>query len=272
MGKIILTLIIALGVTLISKEDEYINLFFLAISMIMLLYYAFQQHKAKKHGMGFIAYLRHTPLCHDGLLECYVKVCGSVITPDTQTLPYVTDNKTYSFFVSKVFGVWQDKRKKPQKGFATAKKSLHQTLSSDVVTVQMNDLIIHFDPQDFLVDGVQLLSQKKQVFTESPLAESSYQPPLSRHYESYQLITQMANAGDYVTLFGCLTKKDGKLYLTNKHLPNYPSIIAQGKPEVIYQYYQANLDKKYKNIRYIKWIFMVQIALLLWIVWSWCAF
>lgn len=32
MGKIILTLIIALGVTLISKEDEHINLFFLAIS------------------------------------------------------------------------------------------------------------------------------------------------------------------------------------------------------------------------------------------------
>ena len=82
----------------------------------------------------------------------------------------------------------------------------------------------------------------------------------------------MANAGDYVTLLGCLTKKDGKLYLTNKHLPNYPSIIAQGKPEVIYQYYQANLDKKYKNMHYIKWIFMAQIALLLWIVWSWCAF
>ncbi len=267
MDKIIITLIIALGVTLFSKEDTLINLFLLVVSMIMLLYYAFKQNKAKQNDMSFIAYLRHTPLCHASLLECYVKVYGKVVTANTQTLPYTTDNKTCSFFISKVFGIWRAKRKKPQKGFETAKKLLHQTLSSEIVSVQMNDLSIHFNPQDFLVGGVQLLSQKRQAFAVSPLAESRYHPPLRRHYESYQVITQSANTGDYVTLLGCLTQKDGQLYLTNKYLPNYPSIIAQGKPEVIYQHYQAKLDKKYKNTRYFKWIFMVQIALLLWIVW-----
>ena len=142
---------------------------------------------------------------------------------------------------------------------------LHQTTSQEKIAVQTQDTIVYFEPAVFLTSAVALLSQEKQTISETTVLSILNQTPPSRHYNRYEVVTQSIKQGDDLTLFGCLVQRDGELYLIDRHLPNYPSIIAQGKPEVVYQHYQTLVNQYYQVSVFSIIGFVVQVLFLLWI-------
>ena len=248
-----------------SGETLWISASILTVGIVFALLRLYKQHRGKTGDNQFVNYLRNTPLCQASLAECYVKVYGKVITANSQLVPYVNKSRYYSGFHSKVLGVWQAKRKKPQKGFEQAKKVLHQTTSQEKIAVQTQDATVYFEPAVFLTSAVALLSQEKQTISETAVLSILNQTPPSRHYNSYEVVTQSIKQGDDLTLFGCLVQRDGELYLIDRHLPNYPSIIAQGKPEVVYQHYQTLVNQYYQVSVFSIIGFIVQVLFLLWI-------
>lgn len=242
MGKAFTACVVALVLTFYLRNLDSVvtGMIALALFIYVLFIVTIEINRYQKDKLA-IDYLRNVPWLDESKGDCYVKATGKLINPDTLTTPQ--SGKRCNFFAFTVQGEWEHKRKKPQKGMETLRKTLHTVTSDQDMEIQCSNFTVSCNVAAFLKQGVCLLKKDQKTQRSSPVP---LPPGKSHPYRRFIITEKHCNHADEVTVFGRLVNNQGRWRLAAPHREQQPAIFAIGKPKTVYNFFQHKVDDRYR--------------------------
>ena len=209
------------------------------------LYRLINYYKSYKNALKIIPYLQNTPNASEELIDCYVKCRGILLNSNALHSP--VSNQICNAFYIKQLGLWQTKRKKPQKGMATEKKQLATQVSTEALLIKTQHGIITIEPQQFLPNAL-IMPEAKSSFVEAPL--SITEVGKLHKYRKYEIIALMTKQQDEVLLLGKLTRKNEHLLLTPTFSKYHPTVFCLGNFSLLKDFVNENTLNTYQYIHF----------------------
>jgi hypothetical protein len=204
------------------------------------IYRAINYYKNYKNVLKIIPYLQNTPNANKELIDCYVKCIGTLLSANTLISPIA--NQACNAFYVKQLGLWQTKRKKPQKGMVTEKKQLATHISTEILLIKTQHGIITIEPQQFLPNAL-IIPEAKSSFIEAPLPITEVGKV--HKYRKYEVIDLITKQQDNVLLLGKLTIKNGNLILIPTFSKHHPTIFCLGDFNLLKDFVHENALSTY---------------------------
>jgi len=199
--------------------------------------------------------LLNIPAFNSNLFDCYVKVNGHIKSDNAFRTPI--SNNHCAFYMVKVFGLWDSKKKKPAKGMEQHQKLIFSTVMPlTLLEVSKGKDIVHVDMQEFLDKADFLLHSKTLHSTNCPAA---FQSVAREKYKRYQVVESWCSHAEQVVIYGKLVKtNEGLLCMKATELETFPSFI------VLQQYRKMPLEKLNRDIssRWYIFLFVAVICIL----------
>ena len=215
------------------------------INLLYSLYSVWKYYRRYQQALKILPYLHNTPFATEDKLDCYVKFVGTLLNANNLQAPLT--HKACNLFFTRQWGVWQAKRKKPQKGHETAKKTLTTLVSSDILLIKSHNTIITLEPQNFLPNALLLMPETKLEFTEPAFAVTALGK--IHPYKTYEVIEYMTQQQTKVLILGKLVRKNNQLLLMPTFTKQHPSIFCVGDFAYIDDFVQDNVMSLYKHVK-----------------------
>jgi hypothetical protein len=216
-----------------------IVLIFLVIGFIRLYLKNQLLKKTRQH-------LLNVPAFDKGLIDCYVRVSGSIKSKNTFSSPI--SKIPCAFYLVKVLALWQTKRKKPAKGMEEQKKVIFQTVSP-LTQLEISEGTYYNDIEIIQVDMSEFF-EKANCFLMDETTESRNCPDICKKlynhkYRSYKILETWCSHADKIVVYGKLVKThESLLKIKPTELAAYPSFIClEPFEEVPFK----KLEKKIRN-------------------------
>jgi hypothetical protein len=235
---------IVLAIISLVKGDD-LGIFIIvavAITLVYSTYRAKQYYKRYQQAQKILPYLHNTPSASVEKVDCYVKCVGTLLSENNLQAPLT--HKACNMFFTQQWGLWQAKRKKPQKGYEIAKKNLATLTSSEFLLVKTRNAIIRLEPQSFLPNALLVMHGTKLEFTEPVFPISTIGKVHA--YKNYEVIEYIAERQNQVVLLGKLVCKDAQLVLMPTFSKHHPSIFCLGDFGHIEDFVQTNAIQLYQ--------------------------
>ena len=172
-------------------------------------------------------HLLNIPAFDKGLIDCYVRVSGSIKSDKVYSSPI--SKYRCAFYLVKILALWETKRKKPGKGMEEQKKVIFKSVSPltqlEISEGTYNDIdIIQVDILEFFEKANCLLMDET---TESRNCPKICKTLYNHKYRSYKILESWCCQGDKIVVYGKLVKTlDGLLKIKPTKLAAYPSFIC----------------------------------------------
>ena len=154
-------------------------------------------------------------------IDCYVRFTGKVEEEKIFRLPF--SGSECVFHTSSVIAEWQTKKKKPDKGMATHRKTIFHERSADVLWLTDREVRVHVNLDDFSKTRMAVRRNEKS----SSSCPREAQEKADSKYTTYHLVEQYISHGDRVIAQGRLAlSKDGRLFIKPTGRLEFPSFIA----------------------------------------------
>lgn len=215
------------------------------IILIYSIYRARQYYKRYQQAIKILPYFYNTPNASVENLDCYVKCVGTLVNENNLQAPLT--RKACNMFYVQQWGLWQAKRKKPQKGYETAKKNLATLVSSTPLLVKTRHVIVSLEPQNFLANALLLMHNTPLEFAEPafPITTLDKIHP----YKKYEINEYTAERHNQVVLLGKLVRKDMQLVLMPTFSKHHPSIFCLGDFGHIEDFVEKNAIQRYQYVK-----------------------
>jgi hypothetical protein len=203
------------------------------------------------------------PAFDNGLIDCYVKIRGSIKSKNTFTSPI--SKAPCAFYNVKVLALWQTKRKKPAKGMEEQKKVIFNTSSPrtqlEIYEVEGKE-IVNIDISEFLEEPKYLLMNKTTESRQYPqICKTSSN---NKKYKKYKILENWCSYANKIVVYGKLIKtNEGLLSIKTTKLAAYPSFICL---EPFEELPLKKLDKKIKNNNIWLIVFLIGIVVLYYLI------
>jgi hypothetical protein len=190
--------------------------------LLLLIGYGFYRIYQEKK---IVNEIKNIPKYHPKLLGVYVMFKGIVQTPNQHLTPLST--QSCAFYNFKVKGLYQVKKKKPNKGYESISNILHKEDSDGFELLHNNHKVgVKFINKDRSTK-VQFNIHSK--VTKSKQANENY--PFFKKFSSYEYHESYIKEGEEITVYGRLTEEAGLPVITNTYSDKLPFILFLGDTE-----------------------------------------
>uniref|UniRef100_UPI0040575843 hypothetical protein n=1 Tax=Candidatus Electrothrix sp. TaxID=2170559 RepID=UPI0040575843 len=197
------------------------------------------------------------------LIDCYVRFKGRIVEEQTHLLPL--SNKECAYYSAQVSAEWQVKKKKPAKGWETARKPLLREQSSEVIELADKNHQVYIKAEEFTKSCLALHSKEKTQAQCPPRVKVRD----NVKYKKYQLTEHFILHNERVTAQGRLARhRDGRLFIRPTRRLEFPTLLSvQTKTSqfITYTANKARNDAWNRRIRVA--VLLLNVGLLLYFWW-----
>lgn len=154
-------------------------------------------------------------------IDCYVRFTGKIASEKAHRLPL--SNSECVFYVATVVTEWQTKKKKPDSGMETQRKTLLREQSADELRLDDRGHSIYIKTEDFSSNRLEL---RKREETQGKCPPQLADKAKSK-YTTYRLLERYLEDGDTVAVQGRLARNaDGRLFIKPTRRLDFPSFVV----------------------------------------------